>query len=61
MNSSMKKYPFHPFLFSIYPALALFSVNFQQVSFNGFHKTNVNILGALRRDLSGHQLTCEES
>ncbi len=36
MNSSMKKYPFHPFLFSIYPALALFSVNFQQVTLTIF-------------------------
>ncbi len=32
MISSMKRFPLHPFLFSIYPVLALYSVNIQQVS-----------------------------
>jgi len=32
MISSMRRFPFHPFLFSTYPILALYSVNILQVS-----------------------------
>jgi hypothetical protein len=41
----MKKYPLHSFLFSIYPALALFSVNFLQVSSTVFIRPVLISLG----------------